>query len=44
MAKRKSKKPQQRNIPESGKPQNAKLNNQTRRVLTQHYRAKYGVK
>ncbi|HYJ18674.1 MAG TPA: hypothetical protein VEW72_05845 [Burkholderiales bacterium] len=41
MAKRKSKKPQQR---QSAKPQNAQLNVQTRRVLTQHYRAKYGVK
>lgn len=26
------------------RPQNAQLNTQKRRVLTQHYRAKYGVK
>ena len=31
-------------MPGSGKPQNAQLNGQTRRVMVQHYRAKYGVK
>jgi len=44
MAKRKINKPQQRQVPATGKPQNAQLNVQTRRVLTQHYRAKYGIK
>jgi len=44
MAKRKPNKPRQRKIPAPGKPQNAQLNVQTRRVLTQHYRAKYGIK
>ncbi|HWA12741.1 MAG TPA: hypothetical protein VHA15_06590 [Burkholderiales bacterium] len=28
----------------AGSPQNAQLNLQKRKVLTQHYRAKYGVK
>jgi hypothetical protein len=44
MVKRKTRKPQQGKNPGPGKPQNAQLNVQTRRVLTQHYRAKYGVK
>jgi hypothetical protein len=44
MVKRKTKKPRQGKNPGPGKPQNAQLNLQTRRVLTQHYRAKYGVK
>jgi hypothetical protein len=30
--------------PQAKRPQNAQLNTQKRRVLTQHYRAKYGVK
>jgi len=28
----------------AGKPQNPQINVQTRKVLKQHYRAKYGVK
>jgi hypothetical protein len=44
MVKRKTKKPQPRQVPGAGKPQNPQLNTQVRRVLTQHYRAKYGVR
>ena len=44
--KREARKPSQRPVPEPrpAKPQNPQLNGQTRKVLKQHYRAKYGVR
>jgi hypothetical protein len=41
-----SRKPAQRPAPRSrpAKPHNPQINVQTRKVLKQHYRAKYGVK
>jgi hypothetical protein len=44
MAKRRSTLPIPAPGPAVRRPQNAQLNRQKRRVLTQHYRAKYGVK
>jgi hypothetical protein len=44
MAKRRSTLPQPAPRPAPRRPQNARLNLQKRKVLTQHYRAKYGVK
>jgi hypothetical protein len=38
------KKPKRGQPAPAGRPQNARANQQTRRVLGQHYRAKYGVK
>ncbi len=41
-----TRKPAQRRAPGArpAKPQNPQINVQTRKVLKQHYRAKYGVK
>jgi hypothetical protein len=44
MAKRRTTAPQPARKAPAARPQNAQLNLQKRRVLTQHYRAKYGVK
>jgi hypothetical protein len=44
MAKRGSTAPQGRRKAMPGGASNKKLNAQSRRVMTQHYRAKYGVK
>lgn len=44
MAKRKTTGAREQRKAAPRRPQNTQLNAQSRRVLTQHYRAKYGVK